>query len=252
MQKKDQTYRHASVYLPLLLALCLLAVPQTVNADSLTILLAKPGKKETVVVVMRQQFDLEAGFDTYTVETYSAPANRLIRSWALAGRTRAKCRPHGHYEVYMKQVARERDEKLDYFARKGFAPPAWSQRHEKFSRAMDIPSKTGLKVVVQPRRSKEDVVMVNGKGDRDRLYRLVCPEAARSSRGADCVVMSGIHELSLLDGGRLLAAVIRVHVPASPSRVHDEIRYFPLRRALRALGEPYPLVWPEKEEKKEP
>ena len=252
MQEKDHTYRQTSVFPALLIALSLLAVPQTVNADSLTILLARPGKKETVVVVMRQQFDLESGFDNYTLETYAAPANRLIRSWVLAGRTRAKCRPHGHYEVYMKQVAHERDEKLAYFAKKGFAPPAWSHRHQQFSRAMDVPSKTGLRVLVQPRRSKEDVVMVNAKGDRDRLYRLTCPEVGRTTRGADCVVMSGIQELSLLDGGRMLAAVVRVHVPSSPARVHDEIRFFPLRRALRALGEPYPLVWSLEEKRNEP
>lgn len=236
----------------ILVGLCILAMSGPVRADTLQVLLHKPGKKETVVVVLRQIFDLEAGFDSYFLETYSAPANRLVRQYPLGARMKRKCRNHGQYELYMLQVAVERDEILARLAGKGFVAPDWSTLSERFTRSLEIPSETGLKVEVESGRSREEIMLGSAKGGKERLFRLPCPESVRTADSPNCIVDSGIRQLALLDRGRMLAAVIRVHAPSTPARVHDEIRFFPLARALRALKTPYPLKIPVVREDSKP
>lgn len=221
-------------------ALVLLALPA--RADFLRIVAAKGLKKGRAhVLVWRQQLDFVHGFDTYLLDQYDAPANKRTHSQPLAQKARKKWLPLGHYEVYLQELAAAGERLLQARVKKGFSPVCDLARFP-VGRSDELTLPTGKgDIILRIKRGKrrDEIIMEKSAEKRYSLVRIQPP----GGRDAPAIGSRAFVQATLVDGGRMLAVVVRTQfLPVPANRPEDTLYFFPLRRASKHLRLPYPFA----------
>lgn len=216
-----------------------LCVEEPLRADDYTILLEKRGRKN-VVVVLRQQLDMERGFDRFFLEEYKAPDNVKMGYEELGAADREMLLAHGQFELYMRKVEQARRDALKRRKKKGFLPVCNLALHETGEHQEEVFEASGQKLKVKLTKGKEaSVVLEAGEGKTYSLMELRLPRGTEPDAE---VAHWGLMQLTALNQGKTLAVVLRRYVyPSPPHLPEEEIHFFPLRRAARHLGLKYPL-----------
>ncbi len=226
-------------------ALCLLSfllmAPAVLRADFLKIVGWKGARKSRVMaLVWRQQIDLRKGFDSYFLDEFEAPANKRLKSSPVAPRARGKWLPLGQVEVYLQEVAAAGKRLLDTYRKKG---------HEEVCGIASFPQgqsdavtftvgETSLTLRLERGSRRDEVFLEKSEKERYSLVRIQPP----GGRNHPTVGGRTLVQAVLLRGGRMLAVVVRTHFLPAPQNVpEDSIYFFPLRRATKRLGLPYPF-----------
>lgn len=223
-----------------LLALLILA-PTPARADFLKLVGWKAARKGSLhVLVWRQQIDLRKGFDSYFIDEYEAPANKRKNGTGVALRARDRWLPTGQLEVYLQEVEDAAGRLLDAYTKKGYqdvcgvAAIPNGQSSQVAFKAGD--TELTLRLVRGSRR--DEVVLERSRKQRYSLVRIMPP----GGRKAPVVGGRTLVQAVLLQGGRMLAVVVRTQLlPAPANFPSDAVYFFPLRRATKNLGLPYPL-----------
>ncbi len=236
--------------------LCLLALtllsPAPSRAEFLKLVGWKAaGKGRLNVLVWRQQLDLQRGFDSYFFDEYEAPANKRLKSSAVALRARDRWLPVGQFEVYLLEV-REAAKRLLKTCQKAGYQMVCDVASVPNGKSAQISFRAGeaeltLSLVRGPKR--DEVVLQKGENKSYSLVRILPP----GGRDAPTVGSRTLVQGALLHGGRMLAVIVHTQLlPAPENCPAESVYFFPLRRATKSLGLPYPLTVENCVEKEDP
>lgn len=223
-----------------LLALLLLA-PAPGQADFLKLVGWKGERNGRLrVLIWRQQLDLSKGFDSYFFDEYEAPSNKRLRSSAVAPRARGKWLPLGQLEAYLQDVAEAGKRLLDTYRKKDYEEVCDVASFPK-RRSNRVTIKAGdLALTLHLLRGtrRDEVVLEKNEKQRYSLVRIQAP----GGRNAPTVAARTLVQATLLRGGRMLAVVVHTQfLPAPRNLPTESVYFFPLRRATKNLGLPYPF-----------
>ena len=225
----------------------LIFLSATARADSIEVLMEKRTRKKTTVAVFRQGFDTLHGFDLYFLETFSSPDRKKLSERQLVKKKRSLLVKQGHFELYMKKVAAEKEKVVKRLEKKGFEPVCRLVR-------LDVPSvgkvalpagEKTLSLYVERGRKGDRLVLEAESGKSKTLKRFKKPKKPKGKKSPPYVAHRGIMEVSLVRGGKTLAVVVRKQTLPSPEYFpDDDLFLIPLRKPLKRVGVDYPLACP--------
>jgi hypothetical protein len=220
------------------------------RADSIRILYEKVDGKKSRVVVLRQVWDMDHGFDSYFLETFELPSGKKTSSRQLGTEGRDRYRAFGQYELYMRQVAKDRGKQAQRLEKKGYAAACPVAAFDTPGNQQVVlwtpgPGAAALLLRVDETSAPGFLVLAH----RDRAFRLLkfkpAPGAGKGKDRGEHSVRRDIMGAWLVARGEHVAVVVRrQHFPGSDGPVDDDLYFLPLKKGLTALGLPFPLASP--------
>jgi len=215
--------------------------PAAARADMVRFLLERADRKTTTVALVRQALDLTRGFDHYFLELFAAPANKRKSGRELGASGRSLAVRSGQFELHMAEVRKEREKQLERLARKGYRPVCVLFQSDTPDQSRTTFDSFGTALTLFLESGKRDTVRLGTEGGKSYRLMTLGPASGRAG-SAGQVVRRALSQVVLLNGGRMLAVVIRSYgLPSPPHLPEEQFYFYPLRRATRRLGVKYPL-----------